>query len=333
MAWAPSGVEIWFTAARPRQQSPGPQLHAVSLRGVERTVYRAPDWLVLHDISADGRVLLSRNSIRINVACQRPGDASERELGWLVASFANGLSSDGQTLIFSDGLSGRTPAGNATVFRRGTEGSPAVALGEARGGGRLSPDGQWVLTELGGNLILVPTGAGSTVTLPKGEVARFGGRAWLHDAKRIVFTGDPGNGKPRGYVQEIPAGLPRAFTPEGVSLAGKAAVRDDDSILGRVSARWALFRFRAAMLSLCQRSSLEISRFNGATTAATRGKHLGLAPETGEALQVRRERVRENLERDVASELRVARPIDDAHAAAAERLDDLKGSESSSGCQ
>ena len=70
LAWAPSGSEIWFTAARPRQLSAGPQLRAVSLSGVERTVYSAPDWLVLHDISADGRVLLSRNTIRINVACQ-----------------------------------------------------------------------------------------------------------------------------------------------------------------------------------------------------------------------------------------------------------------------
>ena len=197
---------------------------------------RAPDWLVLHDISTDGRVLLSRNTIRINAACQAPGEATERDLGWLVASFANGLSPDGQTLIFSDGLSGRTPAGNTTVFRRSTDGSPAVSLGEARGGGALSPDGRWVLAELEGNLILLPAGAGSTVTLPKGDVVQFGRGAWLGDSKRIVFTGDPGDGKPRGYIQEIPAGLPRAITPVGVSLAGKAAVRDDNSILGRVGA-------------------------------------------------------------------------------------------------
>ncbi len=123
LAWAPSGTEVWFTAARPRQTSIGPQLHAVSLAGVERTVYSAPDWLVLHDISTDGRVLLSRNSIRVNAACQAPGEASERDLGWLVQSIANGLSSDGRTLIFLDGLSGRTLAGNATVFRRSTDGS------------------------------------------------------------------------------------------------------------------------------------------------------------------------------------------------------------------
>jgi hypothetical protein len=244
LAWTPSGTEIWFTGVRPSTQAPGPQLHAVSLAGVERTVYRAPDWLWLHDISADGRVLLSRNSIRVNVACQPPEEASERDLGWLVASFANGLSSDGQTLIFSDGLSGRTLAGNPTVFRRSTDGAPAVSLGEGRGGGALSPDGRWVQTQLGGNLILLPTGAGSTVTLPKGEVERFGRGAWLADSKRIVFTGDPGDRKPRGYIQEIPAGLPRAITPDGVSLAGRAAVRDDTSILGRVGATWALFPIR-----------------------------------------------------------------------------------------
>lgn len=241
LAWAPSGTELWFTAARPRQQSAGPQLHAVSLTGVERTVYGAPDWLVLHDISTNGRVLLSRNSIRVNVACQAPGQANVRDLGWLLQSVATGLSADGQTLIFVDGLIGRTLAGNLTVFRRNTDGSPAVSLGEARGGGPLSPDGQWVLAHLERNLILLPAGAGSTVTLPRGEVVRFGGAAWLRDSKHIVFTGGPEDGKPRGYVQEIPAGLPRAITPVGVSLAGKAAARDDKSVLGRIGATWALY--------------------------------------------------------------------------------------------
>ena len=219
LAWAPSGNEIWYTAARTSQTPTGPQLYAVSLAGVERIVDSAPDWYVLHDISADGSVLLSRNTIRVNVVCQAPGEATERDLGWLVQSVANGLSPDGHTLIFSDGLTGRTPTGNTTVFRRRTDGSPAISLGESRGGGALSPDGQWVLGEMDGNLILLPAGAGSTVRLPKGEVAAFGRGAWLGDSKRIVFTGDPGDGKPRGYIQEIPAGLPRAITPPGVSLA------------------------------------------------------------------------------------------------------------------
>src|SRR6185295_13167558 len=78
LAWAPTGTEIWFTATRPDLGAP--QVHAVSLAGVERTVHRAPDWLVLHDIAADGRVLVSRNTIRINLACRQPADTRDRDL-------------------------------------------------------------------------------------------------------------------------------------------------------------------------------------------------------------------------------------------------------------
>ena len=156
-----------------------------------------------------------------------------------MASFANALSPDGQTLIFSDGLTGGTPAGNATRVSPKHGWLPAVSLGESRGGGALSPDGRWVLGHLKGNLILLPAAAGSTVELPKGEVVRFGRGAWFRDSKRIVFTGDMETGSPEAYIQEIPAGLPRAITPVGVSLGGKAAVRDDHSILGRIGGTWA----------------------------------------------------------------------------------------------
>ena len=102
LAWAPSGNEIWFTATRPNRNAP--HLLAVSLSGVERTVHRAPDWLVLHDISADGRVLLSRNTISINMACKPRQDAREHDLTWQMASTARALSTDGETVIFVDPL-------------------------------------------------------------------------------------------------------------------------------------------------------------------------------------------------------------------------------------
>ena len=138
-------------------------------------------------------------------------------------------------------MTGRTPAGNLTLFRRSTDGSPAVALGEASGGGAISPDGRWVLAEQKANLSLLPVGAGSMVTLPSGNVVSVGGGAWLGDSRRIVFTGGTGDGKTRGYIQEIPAGIPRAITPDGVVLADKAPVRDDNSILGRAGTTWVLF--------------------------------------------------------------------------------------------
>jgi hypothetical protein len=237
LAWAPSGTEIWFTATRPGQYAP--HVRAVSLSGVERTVHRAPDWLVLHDIAADGRVLLTRNTIRITMSCKPPRETGERDLTWLLASSVTGLSPDGETAIFADAL-GLSPSGNPTIFRRSVDGSPAVPIGEGSGGA-LSPDGRWVLTASAEQLILLPTGAGATVKLPKGNLARMRDAGWLSDSKRIVFTGDGGDNKSRGYIQDIPAGTPRAITPDGVVLAGKGAVRDDNSILGRVGDTWMLF--------------------------------------------------------------------------------------------
>ena len=79
------------------------------------------------------------------------------------------------------------------------------------------------------------------VDLPRANLAQLGGGAWLSDSKRIVFTGDAGNNRPQGHIQDIPSGIPRPITPEGVVLAAKAAVREDTSVLGRSGKQWALY--------------------------------------------------------------------------------------------
>ena len=143
-----------------------------------------------------------------------------------------------RTLIFADVWGspppeGRRSSGALRWFARGAD---------WRGfRGTLSPDGKWVLASSGENLVLLPTGAGAMVTLPKGDVVRVGEGSWLSDSKRIVFTGETRDGMSRGYIQEVPAGIPRAITNDGVVLAGKAAVRDETSVLGRVGATWTLF--------------------------------------------------------------------------------------------
>jgi Tol biopolymer transport system component len=250
LAWAPSGKEVWFTAthggaadpaklATTESRTGAPWLVAVSLSGAERTVYRAPDWLVLHDIAPDGRVLLARNTIRIGLACQPRGEASERDLSWQLASVVSDLSPDGRWVTFHDTLGGRTPNGNPTVFRRNVDGSAAVPLGEGVGA-TVSPDGRWALARRGDSLVLLPTGAGSTVTLPKGSLTQVLAGAWL-DSRRIVLTGRLGDGGPRVYVQEIPGGTPRPITPEGVTMSPKAAIRNDNWILARSGDEWRLY--------------------------------------------------------------------------------------------
>ena len=133
-----------------------------------------------------------------------------------------------------------SPSGNPMIFSRSIEGSPAIAMGEGSGAA-LSPDGKWVLALRGEDLVLLPTGAGAMVTLPKGELARVGHGAWLARLEADRLTGYTADNTPRGYLQEIPAGVPRAITPPGVVLADKAAVRDESSVLGRVGATWVLF--------------------------------------------------------------------------------------------
>ena len=236
LAWAPSGREVWFTATRPGLGAP--HLRAVSLTGAERQIHRAPDWLVLHDISADGKALVSRNTIRISLACKPRGETRERDLTWLLSSAPRGLSANGERVIFEDEL-GAAPSGNPMLYARTMDGAPAVPIGEGIGAA-LSPDGTLVLASNGETFVVWPTGAGEKMTLPKGNLTRVGEGAWL-DSKHIVFTGYSADKVPRGYLQEIPTGDPRAITPDGVVLAGRASVRDERSVLGRVGTEWMLF--------------------------------------------------------------------------------------------
>ena len=236
LAWSPSGKEVWFTGTNGED---APSLHAVTLAGVVRTVHQGPDWMLLHDISSDGHVLLSRNTIRVSVSCQAPGENGERDLGWRWGATARALSSDGRTLIFQEQLGNDLSSTEALVYRRDIDGSPAVRLGVGTPQA-LSPDGKWVLALQGGAFVLLPMGAGSAVKLSKGDLKRMGNGAWLADSRHVVFTGDSG-GMPRGYVQEIPDGLPRAITPEGVVVPVKGSVRGDGAILGRVGPAWRLY--------------------------------------------------------------------------------------------
>ena len=246
LAWAPRGDEIWFTASTPGNH---PQLRATTLAGVERTVVGATDWLVLHDIAADGRVLLSRNSAHNGMSCQRKTDAGENDLEWMRSSIVSGLSDDGTTVVFADTITGMTPAGNPSVFLRRLDGPAAIPLGEGSEP-KLSPDGKWALVGIGDNYSLLPTGTGPVVKLGKGDLGRLLGAAWFPDSKRIAFAAiPPGDTRARGYVQDVPDGTPRPITPRAVYLSSMpATVRDEHSVLGLAETedRWTIYSLNGA---------------------------------------------------------------------------------------
>ena len=78
LAWHPSGKEIWFTGAR---KSSSRSLWAVTVSGKIRPIIQAPGMLTLRDIAPDGRVLLTSDSRRLEMAGSIRGGAEKRNCG------------------------------------------------------------------------------------------------------------------------------------------------------------------------------------------------------------------------------------------------------------
>jgi serine/threonine protein kinase len=213
VAWPPSGEEVWYAATQ--LEGWADAVHALSLKGKERIVLRLPGMLRLHDVSHDGRILISRESWRSGLQFRGPGDTKERDLDWLDYAQLRDLSSDGTQLAFDDWGSAADAVGLA-YFRK-TDGSPAVKLG-AWSSPVLSPDGiQALVTEATSvgqvlRLALLPTGVGETQFLKSDGIRQVASKGWMPDGKTIYFQSDDGHGW-RTYIQDLAGGAPRVVTP------------------------------------------------------------------------------------------------------------------------
>ena len=122
---------------------------------------------------------------------------------------------DGKTLAFTE--TGEASGERPSVYLRGTDGSPALRLGEGTALA-ISPDGKSVLILAppgkAPGLVLLPVGAGEPRALQSGDLESFGGGAWLPDGKRILFAANQKGHEPRIYVQELTGGPPRPIAPE-----------------------------------------------------------------------------------------------------------------------
>jgi Tol biopolymer transport system component len=135
--------------------------------------------------------------------------------------------------------SGAGPA----VYLRGTDGSPAVRLGEGTGLAR-SPDAKWVLGSAAPDqgkpeqLLLLPTGPGETKVLKNDHFENFGGAAWSPDGKRIIFSAQEKGHGPRVYVQDLEGGKPRPISPEGVRIMrGTSPLSPDGKLVVGIQGR------------------------------------------------------------------------------------------------
>ncbi|HEX3125890.1 MAG TPA: hypothetical protein VH394_01025 [Thermoanaerobaculia bacterium] len=210
VAWAPDGKEVWFAATRPGGKDSG--LYAMTRSGEVRPVLRAPGDLSLYDIAPDGGVLLTQVDRRVTLAAQAPGEKRDRDLSWFGTSELADLSRDGRQVLFTD--SGQE-GGGWSVYLRGTDGSPAVRLGDGKALA-LSPDGRWALAISATDprrLSLLPTEGGEPQVLPPAAMDIFAAQ-WLPGGKQLLVGGtEPGKGS-RIYVMDI-GGEARPVTRPG----------------------------------------------------------------------------------------------------------------------
>jgi eukaryotic-like serine/threonine-protein kinase len=213
LAWSRDASEIWFTAGVATRA-----LYAVSLAGRQRVVTTVTGSLTLQDISRDGRVLMVDEQRRLGLVALAPGATRERDLSWLDWSRPNGLSADGRLVLFYESGAGGGPGYSAYV--RGTDGSPAVRLGEGQSM-TLSPDGKWALAILdkltNPHILIYPTGAGQQRPLPLGDLLPRGGR-FFPDSRHLLVGAEAKGQRARLYLTDLDGSKPRPVTPEGFPL-------------------------------------------------------------------------------------------------------------------
>jgi hypothetical protein len=128
------------------------------------------------------------------------------------------LSADGRQLLMVDvGLRSGPDYG---VVLRATDGSPAMRLG-AGSAERLSPDGQWAAAIMAtpSEVVLYPTGAGTSRRLGRGRFNPLNSVQWFPDARHLLVCGAEAGRLPRCYRTDLDG---TAFTPvteEGVAAA------------------------------------------------------------------------------------------------------------------
>jgi len=141
VAWSPAGDVIWFSGS---EVDPAPRaLFKVSVTGQQLLVRQEAANMILHDMSRDGHLLLTRDNLRAEVFGRIYPENTERELGWGDNSGGFDLSPDGAMIVLS--VQGEASGSGYAVYLRKTDGSPPVRLGDGLPV-QFSPDGKWVLT-------------------------------------------------------------------------------------------------------------------------------------------------------------------------------------------
>jgi len=212
VAWSGDGKEVLFAAS---PSGAARAIYAMNLSGRERLVLHVPGTLTIHDVSRDGRVLLTEDNTQQQMVALIAGESGEKNLSWFDWSGIADLSPDGKTLLFDE--SGEGVGARYSVFLRKTDGSPAVRLGDGDYPA-ISPDGKRVAAiDLSSptQVELLPTGIGQPRRLTNDGLdhRRVG---WVPDGSGLVYIAAEPNELARSYWMDL-NGKHRAITPLGTT--------------------------------------------------------------------------------------------------------------------
>lgn len=219
IAWHPSG-DIWFSAAGDGAPK---SLWAVTTSGRVRPVAQIAGSMTLRDISADGSVLLSRDTTQLELAVVTDG-AGQRNLTWLDWSRVADISGDGSVILFDE--EGVAAGAEYAIYIHKLADGSTMHIGEGTAMA-LAPAGDAVLaagTRDRTRLRLLPLGHGAIKELPPSGLEYQWVRFFPDGRRMLSLAGEPGQPL-RLYVLDLDGGKPTAVTPPTVTRT--AAVSPD----------------------------------------------------------------------------------------------------------
>ncbi|MHB8736051.1 MAG: protein kinase, partial [Terriglobales bacterium] len=212
LAWSPDDREIWFSGALIGSSH---TIDAVSLAGRVHQVLSAPGQLVLYDVAADGRVLLGRSDVRLQMLVQVP-PAPPRDISWMDWTMAAEVLPGDRQVLF--GEEGDGAGAHYAIALRTIDGRSApVRLGDGLGSS-VSPDGKWVAAARDSGLVLLPLGAGAERPLATPGLEDFSGAEFLPDGQHLLVAAHVAGKAARCFVVDLNGGTPRPVTPEGLII-------------------------------------------------------------------------------------------------------------------
>jgi eukaryotic-like serine/threonine-protein kinase len=230
LAWAPSGREVWFTAARSGVIR---ALYAANLAGKLRPIAAFPGTLMLCDISAAGRVLIAREQLHAMMTRLVDGNAKEQDLSWFDYSTVEGMSADGRVVLFDE--TGEGGGAHHSVYIRRANSPSAIRVGDGFGMA-ISPDGKWVVTKPDGDqttLNLIPLTPGQPRTL-SGHNLKYDFVRFFPDGERLLAGGSAAGGPPRLVVQALDGSAPRPLATSAYFI--RPAISEDGKQIAGVDA-------------------------------------------------------------------------------------------------